>query len=176
MSGTLGTLVLMRNGQMSFYGELQITCDAQLSQFSQLAMFDLRPVELRNDWEHCYPEKHNGKFYDSTICKQSSLMERCPSNTQQRKGTRLFLSHCSSSYSNNSTHISHKIENSVSCWTSSVCIFGSVSISVWNCWNKRTIVSTGWGSVCISHQGAFGLSLQTLQELTDFLPEAEDST
>jgi hypothetical protein len=29
---------------MSFYGELQITCDAQLSQFLQLVMFDLRPV------------------------------------------------------------------------------------------------------------------------------------
>jgi hypothetical protein len=30
--------------------------------------------------------------------------------------------------------------------------------------------------VCISHHGAFGLSLQTLPELTAFLLEAEDST
>jgi hypothetical protein len=30
--------------------------------------------------------------------------------------------------------------------------------------------------VCISHHGAFGLSLQTFQELTAFLLQAEDST
>jgi hypothetical protein len=30
--------------------------------------------------------------------------------------------------------------------------------------------------VCISHHGDFGLSLQTLQELTAFLLQVEDST